>query len=93
MQNNIFYKNLLNFLNENKNDYFQDLLKENSQYKILNDSMYTCLEMISKKLPNNDSSVDNLIYVLNELSNFENSFLYLQGFRDCNKINKFFKIN
>ena len=34
MENNIFYKNLLNFLNENKNDYFQNLLNENSQYKI-----------------------------------------------------------
>ena len=89
MEKDIFYKNLLNSFNENKNDYFQILLKENSQYKILNDSLYTCLEIISKKLPTNDSSVDNLINVLNELSNFENSFLYLQGFRDCCKLNKF----
>ena len=52
MENNIFYKNLLNFLNENKNDYFQNLLNENSQYKILYDSMYSCLEILSKKSPN-----------------------------------------
>lgn len=89
MENDFFYKNLLNFLDENKNDYFQNLLNENNHYKILYDSMYTCLEIISKKLPKEDSSLDNLFEIFNKISNFENSFLYLQGFRDCSKLNNF----
>ena len=89
MENNIFYKNLLIFLNENKNDYFQNLLNENSQYKILYDSMYSCLEILSKKLPKDDNCLNNLFEIFNKISYFENSFLYLQGFRDCYKLNKF----
>lgn len=89
MENNIFYKNLLNFLNENKNDYFQNLLNENNHYKILYDSMYTSLEILSKKLPEDDNCLDNLFEIFNKISYFENSFLYLQGFRDCYKLKKF----
>lgn len=85
----IFYTNLTIFLEENRNDYLSTLLKENPKYKILNDSLYSNLRLLSQKLPKDDTSVDNLFSIFSEISQFETSFFYLKGLKDCKKIKDF----
>ena len=85
----IFYINLSNFLKNNQNDYLSTLLQENSKYKLLYDSLYSNLRILSKKLPENDNSVDNLFSIFSEISQFETSFFYLKGLKDCKKIKDF----
>ena len=85
----IFYINLSNFLKNNQNDYLSTLLQENSKYKLLYDSLYSNLRILSKKLPENDNSVDNLFLIFSEISQFETSFFYLKGLKDCKKIKDF----
>ena len=85
----IFYINLSIFLENNKNDYLTTLLQENSKYKLLYDSLYSNLRILSKKLPENDNSVDNLFSIFSEISQFETSFFYLKGLKDCKKIKDF----
>ena len=85
----IFYINLSNFLKNNQNDYLSTLLQENSKYKLLYDSLYSNLRILSKKLPENDNSVDNLFLIFSEISQFETPFFYLKGLKDCKKIKDF----
>ena len=85
----IFYTNLTDFLENNKNDYSTLLLKENSKYKMLYDSLYSNLRLLSKKLPETDTSVDNLFLIFSEISQFETSFSSLKGLKDCKKIKNF----
>lgn len=88
----IFYTNLSNFLENNRNDYLSTLLKENPKYKILNDSLYSNLRLLSQKLPKDDTSVDNLFSIFSEISQFETSFFYLKGLKDCKKIKDFIEL-
>ena len=85
----IFYTNLTNFLENNRNDYSTILLQENSKYKSLYDSLYSNLRLLSQKLPKKDTSVDNLFSIFSEISQFETSFFYLKGLKDCKKIKDF----
>lgn len=89
---NIFYKNLQNFLQNNQNKYSQTLLKENPKYKILYDCIYSNLRIISKKLPKDDKSLDNLFDIFSQILQIENSFYYIQGIKDCKKIQDFFEL-
>lgn len=88
----IFYTNLTNFLENNRNDYLTILLQENSKYKSLYDSLYSNLRLLSQKLPKNDTSVDNLFSIFSEISQFETSFFYLKGLKDCKKIKDFIEL-
>lgn len=90
--NNIFYTNLSNFLEENRNDYLNLLLNENPKYKILNDSLYSNLKILSQKLPDNDNSLDNLFSIFSEISQIESSFFYIQGIKDGKKIKDFIEL-
>ncbi|MGN1298984.1 MAG: hypothetical protein ACI4UE_03270 [Candidatus Scatovivens sp.] len=90
--NNIFFTNLSNFLEENKNEYLNILLKENKKYKILYDSLYSNLKILSKKLPEDDNSLDNLFSIFSEISQIESSFFYLQGLKDYKKLKDFMEL-
>ena len=82
----LFYKLINDFLQETENNYIDYLRKNNSKYKIFHDSFYSNLKLLSKKLPNQDNILDNLVSNICELSRIQSAFLYSQGFKDCNKL-------
>lgn len=87
---NIFYNNLNNFLEDSKNEYLQNLLKNNIDYKNLYDNLYSKIDIISKKLDYEDNSLEELVSSFFALSKFETSFFYVQGFKDYKKLNELF---
>ena len=79
----IFEKNYNDFLYEIKSNYLDNLLKQDQNYIKLTDDMHVFLDNLIDKIPEFDEILDGFLDIFYQITEIENSFLYLQGYRDC----------
>lgn len=81
--NKTFEKNFNNFLYEIKSNCLNYLLKENAEYISLHDDMHTFLDELIDEIPEFEEILDDFLDIFYQISEIENNFLYLQGYKDC----------
>ncbi|MBO4815950.1 MAG: hypothetical protein J5507_03320 [Clostridia bacterium] len=76
------------FLYNLKCSTLNNLLIDNADYIKLNDDIDKLTHSITSESPEISNKLDTLINKITELENFENEFLYKQGYKDCFKLLK-----
>ena len=76
------------FLYNLKCSTLNNLLTENSEYIKLHDDITKLTHSITSESPAISNKLDILINKITELENYENEFLYKQGYKDCFKLLK-----
>lgn len=76
------------FLYNLKCSTLNNLLIENTEYNKLHDNITKLTNSITSESPEISNKLDTLIIKITELENYENEFLYKQGYKDCFKLLK-----
>jgi len=76
------------FLYNLKYSTLNNLLTENTEYNKLHDDITKLTNSITSESPEISNKLDTLINKITELENYENEFLYKQGYKDCFKLLK-----
>lgn len=76
------------FLYNLKCSTLNNLLIDNEDYIKLNDDIDKLTHSITSESPEISNKLDTLINKITELENYENEFLYKQGYKDCFKLLK-----
>ena len=76
------------FLYNLKCSTLNNLLTENTEYNKLHDDITKLTHSIISESPEISNKLDTLINKITELENYENEFLYKQGYKDCFKLLK-----
>ena len=84
----IFETYLDDFLYNLKCSTLNNLLTENTEYNKLHDDITKLTHSITSESPEISNKLDTLINKITELENYENEFLYKQGYKDCFKLLK-----
>ena len=76
------------FLYDLKCNTLNTLLLDSNEYIKLNDDVNKLTNIINSENPEISDRLDALINKITQLGNYENEFLYKQGYKDCFKLLK-----